>query len=315
MAGNAARVQDLHDLARIWTRRRLRVLEHPGWETWGRSSTITFDVLGCHHIGSGSDIDRLLHDGRPAEGIPGPLCNVALHARSALPGFVGEVVLMASGRANHFGVATWNSSRALGVEATGPPFTNYQAYVQLAAGFCEWKDTPPTRILRGDVPIPVYLLAAHKEVAQPYGRKPNPSGVGWHEGGRIIQGVRLIDQFRADVAAALDQGVSEMTQDEFLTALASPRGQTALKAAVGDVGEDVAKNLGPLLARYGAAGMVFVRRPGDNRVYVAHPARELFHVTDPAMFAALSGGEDITTLAMELPDGAPVWGWPVNEAP
>jgi hypothetical protein len=314
MAGNAARVQDLHELARIWTRRKLRVLEHPGWETWGRSSTITFDALGCHHIGSAHDLDRLLHDGRP--GIPGPLCNVALHARSALPGFLGEVVLMASGRANHFGVATWNSSQALGVEATGPPFTNYLAYVQLAAGFCEWKDAPPTRILSATPPIPVYLLAAHKEVAQPYGRKPNPSGPGWHEGGRTIQGVRLIDQFRADVAATLDQGdVPEMTQDEFLTALNSLRGQTALKAATAGIGEDVAANLGPLLAKYGAAGMVFVRRPGDNRVYVAHPARELFHVTDPAMFSALSGGEDITTLAMELPDTAPVWAWPRNETP
>src|SRR5829696_1837906 len=214
MAGNPARVQDLHELSRIWTRRKLRVMENPGWETYGRSSTMTFDAMGIHHTGSGSDLDRLLWAGRPKEGIPGPLCNLALHARSALPGFIGEVVLMASGRANHFGVATWSSSRALGVEATGPPFTNYPAYVQLAAGFCEWKGADPAKVLRSDTAIDVYLLAAHKEVAQPYGRKPDPSGTGWHEGGRTIAGVRLIDVFRADVRAALTTSEEDDMTDE-----------------------------------------------------------------------------------------------------
>lgn len=207
MAGNPGRVQDLHELARIWTRRGLRVVETSDWKTWGRSSDMAFDLMGIHHTGSGADLDRLLHDGRPD--VQGPLCNVALHARCALPGFIGEVVLMASGRANHFGVATWSSSRALGVEATGPPFANYAAYVQLAAGFCEWKGQDPAKVLRAETAIDVYLLAAHKEVAQPYGRKPDPSGAGWHEGGRTIAGVKLIDQFRTDVRAALHQAPEE----------------------------------------------------------------------------------------------------------
>lgn len=205
MTGNPARVRDLQELASIWRKRGLRVLEMPGWQDRGRESGNTFEVLGCHHTASAQDVDRILRDGRPD--VPGPLCSVALHAN-------GEVVLVASGRANHFGVATWPSSRALGVEATGPPFANYPQYVQLAAGFCEWKGRQPASLARGDPTIPVYLIAAHKEVAQPYGRKPNPAGEGFNNGGRTIAGVQLIDNFRADVARALLKEEDDMTQDE-----------------------------------------------------------------------------------------------------
>jgi hypothetical protein len=207
MAGSAARVRDLNELASVWRRRGLRVLEMPGWQDRGRESGNTFEVLGCHHTAAAQDIDRILRDGRAD--LPGPLCNVALHAN-------GDVVLVASGRANHFGVATWPSSRALGVEATGPPFTNYAQYVQLAAGFCEWKWQPtPNRVIRNDTTIPVYLVAAHKEVAVPYGRKPNPAGFGFNNGGRTIAGVTLIDDFRSDVAAAL---AGQQEEDEHMSA-------------------------------------------------------------------------------------------------
>jgi hypothetical protein len=209
MAGNAARVRDLHTLAGIWRRRGLKILEMPGWQDRGRSSTISFDVLGVHHTAAAVDVDRVLRDGR--SDVPGPLCNVALHAN-------GDVVLIASGRANHFGVATWSSSQALGVEATGPPFTNYHAYVQLAAGFCEWKRLPPTAVARSDRPVPVHLVAAHKEVATfddgSYGRKVNPSGTGWHEGGRRIAGIQLIDTFRAEAAAALEEEEEPLTPED-----------------------------------------------------------------------------------------------------
>jgi hypothetical protein len=108
--------------------------------------------------------------------------------------------------------------------------------------------------------------------------------------------------------------VLELTPDEFLTALSSPRAQTALKTALGGIGEDVAANLGPLLARYSAAVRIFVRRTGDNRIYAAEGG-QLFHVQNPGQFAALTGGEDITTLTMELPPDAPVWAWPTNQGP
>lgn len=165
MAGNSARVADLQELTAIWRGLGLRVVGMAGWEDRGRSATITFDVLGCHHTAAAVDVDRILRDGRPD--VPGPLCNVALHAD-------GTVVLVASGRANHFGVATWPSFRALGVEATGPnrtgatgpsAFDNYDEYVKLAAGWCIWKNVDPFAVVRADVAPDVCRVAAHKDVA------------------------------------------------------------------------------------------------------------------------------------------------------
>jgi hypothetical protein len=244
MAGNPARVRDLHELGAIWRRRRLHVMSMPGWEDHGREGGNTFDVLGCHHVGSGNDMDRLLWDGRPAEGIPGPLCNVALHKGCPHAGdWLADVVFVASGRANHFGVATWPSGRALGVEATGPPFTNYDAYVQLAAGFLEWKGQPTALHVVRNTTIPVYLVAAHKEVAQPYGRKPNPAGEGFNNGGRVIAGVMLIDDFRRDVAAAVEGGdwLTMATQAEYEASLRKILFGEAIPAEVkaGSVGSKI----------------------------------------------------------------------------
>ena len=128
------------------------------WEKRGRTSDNTFEVLGCHHTAIVTDSDRLLVDG--SSKVPGPLCNVALHAN-------GDVVLVASGLANHFGCATWPNGRSLGVEATGPKFPNYDAYVLLAAGFCIFKGNADPRqvVVKRDAGIPVRLVAAHKEVA------------------------------------------------------------------------------------------------------------------------------------------------------
>jgi hypothetical protein len=175
MAGNASRVRELRGLASVWNDLGLRVLEMGGWEDRGRSSVIDFDVLGCHHTAASVDVDALLRDGRT--GIPGPLCNVALHGR-APAGWKGEVVLVASGRANHFGVASISSSRGLGVEATGPPFPNYDAYVLLAAGYCIYYKRDPDQVVvpaGGTVHTAVRRVTAHKYVAQPEGRKINPS--------------------------------------------------------------------------------------------------------------------------------------------
>ncbi|HZD73763.1 MAG TPA: N-acetylmuramoyl-L-alanine amidase [Actinomycetota bacterium] len=222
MPGNPHRVADLHRLAEIWEGLGLRVLEMPGWERRGRSSRNTFEVLGCHHTGDPFDTDRILRDGRPD--LNGPLCNVALHGN-------GEVVLVASGLANHFGAATWPNGRSLGVEATGPQktgprFPNYDAYVALAAGFCIFKGEDPRRVVRDDVGIPIHLVAGHKEVAVDkqtrtiYGRKSDPAFEG--QKGRIVNGrlshgfsvhgsLQLLDTFRDQVHARMttgDQGVS-----------------------------------------------------------------------------------------------------------
>jgi N-acetylmuramoyl-L-alanine amidase len=255
MKGDPDRIRDLHRLAEIWERLGLRVLEMPGWENRGRAFDNTFEVLGCHHTGGPGDVDRLLRDGDPKRRprpLPGPLCNVALHAN-------GDVVLVASGRANHFGTATWPNRRSLGVEATGPQktgpkFPNHDAYVRLAAGFCIFKgNADPRRVVRGDVGIPVHLVAAHKEVAvfenspKLYGRKPDPD---FDEPGQIVQGalahgfsvkgsVRLIDTFRDQVHARMTSASApgrieeeDMTTDELLNALESDRGQKILQGVV-----------------------------------------------------------------------------------
>jgi hypothetical protein len=252
MTGNPDRVNDLHRLAEIWLGLGLRVKTMPGWEDRGRSAGNTFEVFGCHHTAVAVDDDRTLRDGRElanGDQLPGPLCNVALHVN-------GDVVLVASGTANHFGKATWPNNRSLGVEATGPQtsgtrFPNLDAYERLAAGFCIFKgNADPRQILRDDVGIPIRLVAAHKEVAvgkadEPlneinrkiYGRKPDPD---FDEPGEFVQGAlahgfsvsgsgfRLIDTFRDRVHARVSS-----PDDDFSALFDNPAEfNAAVKAAV-----------------------------------------------------------------------------------
>jgi hypothetical protein len=264
MPGNPARVQDLLKLKEIWEDLGLTVRAMEGWRDRGRASGNSFEVLGCHHTGDAVDIDSTLRNGRP--GINGPLCNVALHKN-------GDVVLVASGRANHFGCATWPNSRSLGVEATGPQktgakFPNRDAYELLAVGFCMFKgNADPRKVVKSDVGIPVHLVAAHKEVGvgafedgkfrcnartkKIYGRKPDPTfedadkvmtGALDHGFSVTGSGVRLIDTFRARVHARMTSvgtlalsTISEeddMTTDELLDALESPRGKAILRSVI-----------------------------------------------------------------------------------
>ena len=247
MPGNRDRVNDLRRLAEIWQGLGLHVKEMPGWEDRGGSSNCTFEVLGCHHTGIAVDGDRVLRDGRRLPNgrmLPGPLCNVALHRN-------GDVVLVASGKANHFGDATWPSNRSLGVETTGPQargpkFPNLDAYERLAAGFCIFKgNADPRQVVRSDVGIPVRLVAAHKEVAvdketmKVYGRKPDPD---FEEPGELVRGslahgysvtnhgFRLIDTFRDRVHARVTGGLEE---DDFLALFDNiDEFNAAVKAAV-----------------------------------------------------------------------------------
>lgn len=74
---------------------------YSGAGTRGRPGGITdLAGLGNHHTGGGSASNSYLYflfvTGRPAEGIPGPLCNVATDSG-------GTVNVGAVGRANHFG--------------------------------------------------------------------------------------------------------------------------------------------------------------------------------------------------------------------
>lgn len=80
---------------------KVKYREYPGWRTRTRPGGIT-DAAGIieHHTGgSGQSMDYvkfLFVTGRPEDGIPGPLCNVATAAD-------GTLHLGAIGRANHAG--------------------------------------------------------------------------------------------------------------------------------------------------------------------------------------------------------------------
>lgn len=73
---------------------------YSGAATRGRPGGVAPIGLGNHHTGGGSASASYLYflfiTGRPAEGIPGPLCNVATDMG-------GTVHIGATGRANHFG--------------------------------------------------------------------------------------------------------------------------------------------------------------------------------------------------------------------
>jgi hypothetical protein len=74
---------------------------YPGWDTRGRPGDFTsVNGVVIHHTGSDSQTDAyvkwLFTEGRAAEGIPAPLCNVCTD-------FDGDVHVGAIGRANHAG--------------------------------------------------------------------------------------------------------------------------------------------------------------------------------------------------------------------
>jgi hypothetical protein len=303
MAGNASRVRELRGLASVWNDLGLRVLEMAGWEDRGRSSVITFDCLGCHHTAAPTDLDWLLRDGRAD--VPGPLCNVALHAK-APAGWKGELVLIASGRANHFGTASISSSRGLGVEATGPPFPNYDAYVLLAAGYCIYFNRDPAQVIvpaGGAVHTAVRRVTAHKYVAQPEGRKVNPSFD--------------FETFLRRVDAARDQeprGWWEMSipqpeldriGQEATQALGSTAGQEAIRRAVSAELSEALKSL--------AAGQVFVQQEGAPQVYLMLSG-QLLHIPDQAALYAM-GGANAGSKILRYPKDSPVWELPISGQP
>lgn len=86
-----------------YTKWKIKVAYYPGWETRGRPGGVAPVGIVKHHTGGGSGSSSYLHflfvEGRPAEGIPGPLCNVATAPDGTL--HVGAI-----GRANHAGTGS-----------------------------------------------------------------------------------------------------------------------------------------------------------------------------------------------------------------
>ena len=162
--GSSTNVNKMRSVATQLRRWGFRVSEMDGWTTRGRpDGPLTANYVGCHHTAAEVDVDRILRDGRPD--VSGPLCNWAVHKD-------GLIVLVASGRANHFGVATISSSDAWGIETTGPipisntgrdAFPNYRAYMALV------------KALLFEDGWPVSRVKGHKEVCIPAGRKVNPA--------------------------------------------------------------------------------------------------------------------------------------------
>jgi hypothetical protein len=151
--GSAAAANRMRAIAARCKAYGLKVVSMPGWESRGRGPLGPSHVI-CHHTAASRDVDGLLRDGR--SDLAGPLCNFALHGD-------GTVVLVASGRANHAGVSKVPSSQSYGIEATGPPFPNYNQYVRLVAAIRSADGWGNDRVL------------AHKEACLPRGRKIDPT--------------------------------------------------------------------------------------------------------------------------------------------
>lgn len=222
MTGSDANVTHLRAIGRLCQQAGLRVLEAGGWTTRGHDwAELVPEYVVAHHTAAEVDIDRLLIEGRAD--LPGPLCNLALHAD-------GTVVLIASGTANHAGVATISSAQAWGIEATGPiptgntgvdAFPNYQAYLTLCAAI---------RIHHG---WPAERVVGHKEIARPDGRKIDPAF-----GSAAPAPYPDMARFRVLVdrrVAAWGAKEDDMTTEELLDALDSDRGQAILRKAVTQV--------------------------------------------------------------------------------
>jgi len=173
------------------------VVEHEGWKTRGRPRSVgpfTPDGLIWHHDasprGASPSVARFVfNEGRPAEGIPAPLCHlwVCAGCNGAHP--VGTWHVGAAGRANHAGEgagfrgigADLGNTRALGVETdntTGEP-TPPQMYDSLVIG--------SAAILEHLGSDPHELLAGHKEYAA--GRKIDPDDIDMEKARRDVAAV------------------------------------------------------------------------------------------------------------------------------
>lgn len=163
-AGQSWNVDAMRKVAALLRSWGWTVLESPGWETRGvEGIELRARYIVVHHTAAPVDIDRILRDGRLD--LLGPLCNFGIHLNS-------DIVLIAAGKANHAGVASISSSVSWGIESTGPvptgntgrdAFPNYRAQVALCVAI---------RIVEGWT---ADSIRAHKEIALPDGRKPDPA--------------------------------------------------------------------------------------------------------------------------------------------
>lgn len=173
----------------------LKVEEKDGWRGRGRPYDFYPRGIIAHHTASNANSGNFASENVVTFGrsdLPGPLCQVLL-------GRDGTVKLIAAGYANHAGYggphagipANQGNTYTIGIEAenngVGEPWSKEQlnAYYRLCAALLVWIGVKDVNKVFG-----------HKEWAP--GRKIDPAGLN-------------MDQFRANVQRALDQGPSVVT--------------------------------------------------------------------------------------------------------
>ena len=155
-------VSGMRRVASLLQGKGIKVTEVSGWTTRG-SSVFDPRAVVCHWTAAPRSVTSLLVHGRGgANPVPGPLCNFEL-----LPGS-GGVKLIAAGKANHAGAALtkFRNSVSFGIEAAGPPITDdeFKVYHALVAAICKAYGITVSQGVRD-----------HREVATPFGRKPDIS--------------------------------------------------------------------------------------------------------------------------------------------
>jgi hypothetical protein len=150
----------------------LTVVEVDGWQSRGADFPSTPHVVVWHHTGTPQHVagdyptQNVVVHGR--SDLPGPLCQVGL-------GRSGTVYVIAAGKANHAGKGHWQgrtvgNSDSVGIEAESPGDGHWtpeqrRVYPVLAAALHDLLQTPAA------------LSCAHRESAEPHGRKDDPVGI------------------------------------------------------------------------------------------------------------------------------------------
>lgn len=167
----------------------LTVVEVPGWAARGADFPRMPSVVVCHHTGTPRSktkddlpTERVLVEGR--SDLPGPLCQVGL-------GYSGTVYVIAAGKANHAGRGHWNghnvgNTDSVGIEAESPGDGSWTAAQRLTYPIV-------CAALHDLLGTGASLTCAHRESAEPHGRKDDPVGID-------------MDELRGQVAALLRAG-------------------------------------------------------------------------------------------------------------
>lgn len=254
----------------------LKVVEISGWESRTRPGSHNPKGVVVHHTGGSSDslsyVRWMALDGRASEGIPAPLCQVAL-------GRDGTVYMCAAGRANQAGktksISNWlyagdGNSQTVGIEAMntgreGWGKKQYDAYVLLCAIICRVEGWPASRVV------------AHKETSIT---------------GKWDPGMLDMTKFRNDVAAAIGGTLPD-------TGKPKENGvshEDVIKALKDEVGQGLIANAVAAALRDGPV----VRREFKELVVESFREQELQRLLGNAFAAALRDGWVVRREMVEL---------------